>query len=73
MELSNNPVKHEELIKQYLRSILDISGMVGRKGVLRTLVCGIEHQRPYFPSHINTEVTPMIISARERAFYYSLT
>ena len=28
MKMSNNPVKYEVLIKQYLRSILDMSGIV---------------------------------------------
>ena len=31
MKMSNNPAKYEVLIKQYLRSILDISGVVWRK------------------------------------------
>ena len=29
MKISNNPAKYEVLIKQYLRSILDISALVG--------------------------------------------
>ena len=39
MEISNNPVKHEVRIKQYLRSILDISGNKSKNNNLHWRYC----------------------------------
>ena len=47
MKMSNNPAKYEVLIKQYLRSILDINEAWSSKQVF---VWGLS---PYFPAATN--------------------